>query len=330
MFGTNMSIEEIQRMGKKNFFPDPDRLISEATSDREIVRADKRLVERINDLGDDECLVIPRLLAEHTSARQFWKYAKEVELPRRTEHQLRRVKPVELIKEAFEKLNPGFYISLAFDSYERGFARVRTRIPLVSMLDGDRLATYSELSPFTSITIDNYAQRGNVRDNGGKFVAGVPSRTPHNRRYQVTWENVPVNECRRNHTIWSNMSTVHACPIKAHDLSYRHRRKLELDEHEVAAYIAVAYDLAANGDISALQYSPFMHPTQEAVDFNRTIETQVLVEYRDEKGKLHKRYPNTAERELLLVNLVQQKGLDHVFESLGRDRDLRDYTEKAA
>ena len=332
VFGTNISIEEIQRMGKKNFFPNPDRRTSEATSEREIVRAEKGLVERIHELGDDECLVIPRILAEHTPARMFWKYAKEIELPRRTEHQLRRLKPVDLIREAFEKLEPGFYVSLAFDSYERGFSRVRTRIPLVSMLDGDRLATYSEMSPFTSITIDNYAQSGNPSANGGKFVVEVPSRTPHNRRYKITLEGVPVRECRRNHTIWSNMSTVHACPIKVHDLSYRHRCKLELDEHEVAAYIAVAYDLAADGDTSALDYSPFMHPTQDTVDFNRTMETQVLLEYRDEKRKLHKRYLNTAERELLLVNLVQQKGLDHVFGPLGKDRELREYThiEKVA
>ncbi|MBU0461736.1 MAG: hypothetical protein KJ574_04070 [Nanoarchaeota archaeon] len=330
MFGLDISKEELRRLGKRNFFC-IDRRISLVKKDREPVHAKKQIVQRILELPPDKYLVIPPVVPEQFESRTaFLKHAEEVALPNKTLDELKQLRPIDLVREAYRSVDGNYYAGISFHSYlltsrmeeVTGFV---TRISLVAMLGGDRLFTYAELSPFTQIDVKPYTDTSAVETRGGKFVVELPSRTPNKPRYQITYEGVPMAKCRLNHLLWSNMMTNHTCPTKINDFSYRHGSKIEWDEHDVAGYLAAAAHLAEEGDVAAVNYSPVMRPTQFIVDFSRKMLEQLIVEEADKEGKKSRRRANRAECELFLQNCTIQQGVDKCWEPLTKEMILRQY-----
>ncbi|MFC1753852.1 hypothetical protein ACFL96_10755 [Thermoproteota archaeon] len=331
MFGLNISAEDVMKLSKRSLFP-KERTISEVTKDRELIRAEKNLVQRIIDLEDDQYLVIPNVVPkdQFRSRLHFLKKAEEVGLPTKTLDELKETRPADLIKEAYDSVDGNYHAGLSFQSYLlksniENYDGLITRMPLVAMLGGDRLFTYSEQSPFTGTDVKPYTDTSAVETLGGKFVVGLPSRTQSRPRYRLTYEGIPMDKCGVNHIIWSNMITNHSCPTKIHDFSYRHGHKIEWCEHEVAGYLALAYSLANQGDTSALEYSPIMRPTQFLVDFGKKMLGQVIVEDIDEKDKKTRRRMNRADHELFLQHCTRQQGVDECWEPLKRVLTFREY-----
>lgn len=303
MFG--FTTIQLQAIGKNSYFR--KRPVGEVKDNREEVVADRDLIDRIRGLDEGEFLRIPHTVKlipdNHQTSRHFLKHAKEIWLPWKNRQEMRDLRPIDLIREAFDSADGGYHVGIAFRSHLNG---VITRIPFVAMLGGDKLFTYAAQSPFTGIDITSYCDTEAVQGHGGKYHATVPSRRQNVARHPVTLEGVPIDGCRYNHLRWTNVMTTHACPTKLWDLSYRHNQKNEWCEHEVAAYRQVTHKIAEEGDTSALDYSPILQPTQGTVDFNGKLEQQVIVEYENQAGKVKERLPNRAEREMFLYNLTKR------------------------
>ena len=327
---------------KKAYFK--EATVAQIKKDKEEVRAERDLVDRIEALGAEQFLVVPADVFQFQhwgGEKKFKKHGPEVK-PRRfrsiDECVRLRLSPRQRLKDAFDNVRKGYQKGYSFNPLDGNDKRKRV-VPLVEVLEGARLFTYAHNFP-TSIDVEaDYTDAARVARDGGSFLVSVPSRRKKVRRYKLMLKGVPVTGHTpyrvvtpyrfRSQSLDENQE--HCCGAKMFSefrFTGRHAQEgsdvYRVCAHEVAAMYEVAYRMAKHEKNEVpLRQMIFPLPTKRIAEFYSKLRSQVLLESED--GSL--RRLNKAHMEVFLWNLVASTNYDATFNpNFQRDGYLENYT----
>jgi hypothetical protein len=300
---------------KKTYFQRPQTM-EEIIGERKTEFADKGLVARVMEMGQDSALVIPEFIPERFESRtRYLKRAQSITIPRLTVQQIRgkALKPYDLLEEAVKNFPEGFGAGYVYRSIKDG---VHSRVLFDDIMEADQIYTYVRQARLSFFESEPYNDVGEAVRKGGKFKVTVPSRTKRTRRYHFTMQFVPIEKSVNNDLLWTHTYTDHLCAAKDNDFSFRYARLNQWDPHEIAAYYMLSASRATDGDKTTAEHTALVRPTEKTAEFYRKITRQTAVRCVDDEGKTHKRPLNKAEREALLVAYVKKQGLRETYKKL--------------
>lgn len=289
-----------------------------------LIHADSDLVDRIENLDENEALVIERRLIPEsfTNARKFLKHGSEVK-PRRiySLDDLARGKivPVKLREDAFNNIQNKAYSGYSFMPFA-GKDRRKRKISLVECLEGARIYAYAHRFG-TGIEVKGYDECKKTEKEGAVITVRVPSRTKKKSKYDFNLVSVPVEDSIDKFAIAHSIASEgHDCKRKQYGFRFTYEdikedsRLFNFCAHEIAADLQVIEDYwRKNKNIIPLEMSQFAIPTQFEVDYYKKIRNNVLI--RDEtiqsKDKLRK--PGKSDTEILVWGNVYKHGHDKTF-----------------
>lgn len=241
--------------------------------------------------------------------------------------------PVQLRKEAFDKITNSFYCGYTF--FPIGDDKRKRKVSLTECVEGARIYAYANQVLSSGIEIKDYSDAKRVRIEGAEVVAEVPSRTKKKSRYKFKLTSVPIVDSPEKDLIVQGIGSNHSCGSKMYKIKYGFEDDKESSSefsfcaHEIAAYLALVDKKISERNSIPLQMCPFAIPSQRTVNYYLNLENNVLVnDFRAGlKGKLRKL--NKAEKEIFLWAFVKRHGYEETFfASSKRDGPLRDYNWK--
>ncbi len=284
--------------------------MSELIGNKEIIESNRsnELARIIDPLSNSQALAINSQIVpdEFNGNRlKFLKYGLEAVVSGND-----NLSPKQRIAAALEGVATPF---CAISIISQLDSKTRTRIILEDCISGMKLYAYSALN--APIEVEGYYAASNASVSGGKFLTSVPSRHPKSMRYHIRFANVPVVDNPRKNILWTAITTADCgcnCNYKRSFISYRHEQERLLCSHEIAAYIAIASKLKAEGNMVPSYAIPFPLFSEQVVLFWNKLLRQVIVADGD------KRPLNKAERALLVGDYIKHIGVDNSLNSGGK------------
>ncbi|MDP3728659.1 MAG: hypothetical protein Q8R18_04365 [bacterium] len=293
--------------------------------------AQNNLVDRISSLGEQEHILINRILIpeNYNNSWHFLRHGDRVhlrfrDLIQRSISKRNAAVPVDLRIREFDALKEkagafsGYdYTPLDIKPYNHQDTRTR-RVSLVECLEGARIYAYTHQVPMPPIEVEQYTDAKAVEKDGAFFHVHVPSRIKGQGRYRFNLTSVPIRDNLNKWSIaWATASEGHDC-LRGMYMGIRYAQKEDSQifnwcAHEIAAYIATMNKMNHRGTRTPLQMSQIALPTQLTVNFYKRLCDSVLINDAKVGEKENIRVLNKAEQEYLLWGLVHKKGHNPTF-----------------
>ncbi len=321
-------------MKKREFFHKPET-VQEILGGKKVRHISRDIAEKTAELSENEGIIIPEIVPDDFESRlRFLKRGAQVILEvgkTQADAIYDGITPQTAHQKAMSSLKKEKYCGMVWKSLRRNEWK---RATLDESIKGTKLFAWTELTG-NKIEAKPYNDIQDVGFYGGKFKFRVPSRTPKNRRHELTAESVPIKRSRYNPVIWTDLTFTHYCGIVGNDFSFRYVKSEDFCAHGIAALEFLAKEEYTRGEYLAkknrvpFDFMPFPLPTEEMVHYHNKLMSQVMVSYKDPEGKQRKRPLNKAEREILLWDFVRVNGYEPTFGP--KDKKITEYAwEKAA
>ncbi len=299
---------------KKKFFREPTKagIISQLNS---FVSADSDLIKILENLDENQGLIIEkRLVPEGFTHRKLRKHGEEVLL----DYQKYKT-PFEARDYALNHLDKNkIYTHLSFTPLKGKDRRKRIITPIAG-LEAARIIYHSyhtypkQEGDLSFIEIKPYDKARRAGIDGITATAKVPSRTISKSPYRFNLTSIPVIANKDKLVIASSIGSTHECEEKQFLFGYASEddeeefNVLYLDEHDQAAYWKLAkYYWEKEENIIPLEMSPFLFPTQFAINVYIDILNRVLIRDEREQIKDKLRKPDKLEKNILLFEAIKE------------------------
>lgn len=340
-------------MTKKTFFQ--DRTIPEMRK-LDLAEANPQeagLVERILSLTPETALVFtntvlhPSFVARFgnwsVAAKKWFKQNKYIPLSQPISqhgaHDSRR-NPPQIVSETLDKRfantseNHIFDVGYSFRPVQ-GLDRKVRRVPFVWLAEASRLFAYTEQNG-TKIQVTPYVEARKVETEGGVIICDAPSRRKKKERYELKLNSVPIHQNREKRAIIWSINAEYNSGKPDHEfwnIRYTPQDSIEdsnvvtLYPHAIASYLATIKHCAQEGNLIPAQMNPFGLLSQEAVDFYKKLNNQVIVNDPTlRNGKGGARPLNITEKSILLARCIGTLKSENAFNNPSRDGKIADYS----
>ena len=307
---------------KKKFFREPTEteIISQLDN---FVSADSDLIKILEEsLDERQGLIIEKgLVPEGFTHRKFRKHGGEILL----DYQKYKT-PFEARDYELNHLdNSKIYTHLSFTPLKGKDRRKRIITPIAG-LEAARIIYHSyhtyrkQAEDLSFIEIKPYDETRRAGIDGITATAKVPSRTICRILYKFNLTSIPVIDNKNKLVIASSIGSTHECEEKQFLFGYAKEEDEEefnvlyLDEHDQAAFWKLAkYYWEEEKNIVPLEMSPFLFPTQFAINIYLDTLNKVLIRDEREQNKDKLRKPDKLEKNILLFEAIKEYGHRKIF-----------------
>jgi len=316
-------------MEKKNYFC--QNTINEILK-KEFVPFEEIGLENLENLAfSNNYTILPEPISEDEEIqKKFIKHGPELKLKRAysISESLKREKSQE-IGDAFDNIKqiPSCY---SFKPYW-GLDQRNRRVHLVDCVKGAKLYAYSQNSE-EKIEIFPYDSSKKVEKEGAQVLLKVPSTTKGISPHEFQFSFVPIINNSFKKEISLQLLSDHVCGYKRfRELKYDFSNSPQFSKtndfcfHEIAGYFSIIDYFSSRKNNVPFEENNFVIPTLSTAKFNVSLENNVLLSHKGEKGQEYRKI-KFADKEILNWRRVKSLGYEKTFFSRkSRDGNLRDY-----
>jgi hypothetical protein len=256
--------------------------------------------------------------------RRFETYA---EVKKETVDEGKRLSDTLLERIAHRKTDA--FLGLDFIAPKEGNRRDQTikRVSWSDLTDGDNLYAYIrrranyerkmgilERGEITKVGVRLYEESRNVREVGSKALVVVPFRmggslANETGNYEFTVEGIPIVRNENRYAVGLSLRTDHRCGYHNGKLSFRVPGTITMDEHAIAAWLAIVAEYAKNGNTVPYHASPIPFISQKMATISDHAVHDTVVHTRSYAGSKPSDYVvREEERSLLLSKAIMHYG----------------------